>query len=212
VTSRKLRRRGITTVGAIAHLSEAELVAIVGRASGRHLHALSHNRDPRPVQVRRRRRSIGAQHALGRSRKSPAEIDAVVVGLVDRVTRRMRAAGRVGRTVVLRLRFDDYARATRSRTLAQATAHTGTILATIRGLLAGATPTIERRGLTLVGVAVGNLSSDAAVQLALPFDRHAGTALDAAIDGVRERFGSGVLTRAVLLGRDPGLSVPLLPD
>jgi DNA polymerase-4 len=212
VTSSKLRRRGITTVGAIARLTESELISIIGQASGRHLHALSHNRDPRPVQARRRRRSMGAQHALGRSRKSPAEIDAVLVGLVDRVTRRMRSAGRVGRTVVLRLRFDDYARATRSHTLAQATAHTGTILATIRGLLVTAMPMIERRGLTLVGIAVGNLSSDAAVQLALPFDRRASAALDAAIDDVRERFGSGVLTRAVLLGRDPGLSVPMLPD
>jgi len=212
VTSAKLRRRGITTVGQIARLSEDELMAVVGRASGRHLHALALGRDPRPVQARRRRRSIGAQHALGRSRKSPAEIDAVAVELVDRVTRRMRAAGRVGRTVVLRLRFDDYSRATRSHTLTQATAHTGTILATIRRLLAAAAATIERRGLTLVGVAVGNLSSDAAVQLALPLDRRTGTALDSAIDGVRERFGSGALTRAVLLGRDPGLSVPMLPD
>jgi DNA polymerase IV len=212
VTSGKLRSRGITTVGAIARLSESDLVAIVGQASGRHLHALAHNRDPRPVQVRRRRRSIGSQHALGRSRKSPAEIDAILVGLVDRVTRRMRTARRVGRTVVLRLRFDDYSRATRSHTLAQATAHTGTVLATTRGLLAGAAPAIEHRGLTLVGVAVGNLSSDAAVQLALPFDRHTSTALDAAVDRVRERFGSAALTRAVLLGRDPGVSVPLLPD
>jgi DNA polymerase-4 len=212
VTSRKLRRHEITTVGAIARLGESELIAIVGQASGRHLHALAHNRDPRPVQTRRRRRSIGSQSALGRSRKSPAEIDAVVVGLVDRVTRRMRAAGRVGRTVMLRLRFDDYTRATRSHTLPQATAHTGTVLATIRGLLVTAMPMIERRGLTLVGLAVGNLSSDAAVQLALPFDRSTNTALDAAVDGLRERFGSGVLTRAVLLGRDPGPSVPMLPD
>jgi DNA polymerase-4 len=212
VTARKLRRRGITTVGAIARLSEDELVSIIGRASGRHLHALAHNRDPRPVQARRRRRSMGAQHALGRSRKSAAEIDAVLVGLVDRVTRRMRTAGRVGRTVVLRLRFEDYSRATRSHTLAQATAHTGTVLATIRDLLATATPMIGRRGLTLVGVAVSNLASDGAVQLALPFDRHTSTALDTAIDAVRERFGSGALTRAVLVGRDPGLSMPMLPD
>jgi DNA polymerase-4 len=212
VTSRKLRQHGIATVGAIARLSESELAAIVGQASGRHLHALAHNRDPRPVQLRRRRRSIGAQHALGRSRKSAAEIDAVLVGLVDRVTRRMRAAGRVGRTVVLRLRFEDYARATRSHTLAQATAHTGTILATVRRLLRSATPAIERRGLTLVGIAVGSLCSDAAIQLALPLDGHDSIALDAAVDRIRERFGTAVLTRAVLIGRDPGLSVPLLPD
>jgi DNA polymerase-4 len=212
VTAQKLRDRGITTVGEVAQLTEAALISIVGRASGRHLHALAHNRDPRPVQVRSRRRSIGSQHALGRSRKSAGEIDAVLVGLVDRVTRRMRASGRVGRTVVLRLRFDDYSRATRSHTLGHATAHTETILATVRALVAAASGLIEHRGLTLVGVAVGNLSNDAAVQLVLPFDRRRSGALDGAIDNVRQRFGSGALTRAVLVGRDPGLSVPMLPD
>jgi DNA polymerase-4 len=211
-TAEKLRGRAITTVGQVARLTEGSLISILGRASGRHLHALAHNRDPRRVQTRRRRGSIGSQHALGRSRKSLAEVDAVLVGLVDRVTRRMRAARRVGRTVVLRLRFDDFSRATRSHTLTQATAHTHTILATARGLLAGATPLIERRGLTLVGIAVGNLQGDDAVQLALPFDRHGGLALDAAIDEVRERFGSAAVTRAVLLGRDRGLVMPMLPD
>jgi DNA polymerase-4 len=212
VTAEKLRSRGITTVADVALLTEAGLVAILGRASGRHLHALAHNRDPRPVQVRRRRRSIGSQHALGLARRSLEAIDAVVVGLVDRVTRRMRNAGRVGRTVVLRLRFDDYSRATRSHTLPHATAQTDAILAAVRGLLAAAMPTIARRGLTLVGIAVGNLCDDRAVQLVLPFDRRNRAALDAALDEVRERFGSGAVTRAVLLGRDQGLTVPMLPD
>ena len=211
-TAGKLHGRGIRTVGQVAQIAEGALVAMLGRASGRHLHALAHNRDPRPVQVGRRRRSIGSQHALGRSPKSPDAVDAVVVGLVDRVTRRLRASGRVGRTVVLRLRFGDFSRATRSHTLPQATAHTQTILATVRWLLATATPIIERRGLTLVGVAVGNLEDDGAIQLALPFDRHSGMALDAALDEVRDRFGSAAVTRAVLLGRDQGLSMPLLPD
>jgi len=212
VTAGKLRDRGITTVGEVAQLAEAALVSMLGRASGRHLHALAHNRDPRPVQVGRRRRSIGSQRALGRSPRSPDAVDAVVVALVDRVTRRMRAAGRVGRTVVLRLRFDDFSRATRSHTLPQATAQTQSILVTVRGLLTTAMPTIERQGLTLVGVAVGNLEDDSAVQLTLPLDRHSGGALDAALDEVRKRFGSSAITRAVLLGRDQGLSVPLLPD
>jgi DNA polymerase IV len=212
VTAGKLRHRGIKTVGDVAQLPAAALVSILGRAAGRHLHALAHNRDPRPVQVGRRRRSIGSQCALGRSRRSPDAVDAVVVALVDRVTRRMRAAGRVGRTVVLRLRFDDFTRATRSHSLSRATAHTHTILATVRGLLAAAMPMIERRGLTLVGVAIANLDDDDAVQLTLPFDRHSGSALDTAIDAVRERFGPAAVTRAVLLGRDHGLSMPMLPD
>jgi DNA polymerase-4 len=212
VTAGKLRDRGLTTVGEVAEIAEAALVSMLGRAAGRHLHALAHNRDPRQVRVGRRRGSIGSQRALGRSPRSPDAIDAVVVGLVDRVTRRMRAAGRVGRTVVLRLRFNDFSRATRSHTLPHATAHTQTILATARGLLAAAMPLIERQGITLVGVAVANLEDDRAVQLTLPFDRHSGGALDAALDEVRARFGAAAITRAVLLGRDQGLSVPLLPD
>jgi DNA polymerase-4 len=212
VTARKLRVRGISTVGEVAQLAETALVTMLGRTAGRHLYALAHNRDPRPVQVGRRRRSIGSQCALGRSPKAPDAIDAVLVSLVDRVTRRMRAAGRVGRTVVLRLRFGDFSRATRSHTLPRPTAHTQTILVTARWLLTTAMPEIERRGLTLVGVAVANLEDDGAVQLVLPFDRHSGAALDAALDEVRRRFGSTAVTRAVLLGRDQGLVVPLLPD
>ncbi len=211
-TAARLHERGLTTVGEVARLAEATLVSLLGRASGRQLHALAHNRDFRVVRVRPRRRSIGAQRALGRSPKSLDDVDAALVGLVDRVTRRMRAAGRIGRTVVLRLRFDDFSRATRSHTLPYATAHTQTILATVRGLLTAAVPLIESRGITLVGVAVTNLDDGRAVQLVLPFDRYSGEALDAAIDEVRLRFGSKAITRGVLLGRDQGLTVPLLPD
>jgi DNA polymerase-4 len=71
---------------------------------------------------------------------------------------------------------------------------------------------VERRGLTLVGVALGNLQDDGAVQLALPFERERALALDVVIDDVRDRFGADAITRAVLLGRDQGPSVPLLPD
>jgi DNA polymerase IV len=210
VTSAKLRDRGITTVRQVAQLEEATLVGMLGRASGRHLHALAHNRDPRPVKRRSRRRSIGAQRALGRRPKSKQEIEASLIGLVDRVCRRMRAADRVCRTVVLRLRFDDFSRATRSFTMAGATSDTHTILVTALELLRTARPMIERRGITLVGIALTNLADRGAVQLTLPFNRS--PELDATIDRVRERFGTAAITRGVLVGRDPGLSVPLLPD
>ena len=211
-TARKLHGRGIATVGEVAQLAEATLASLLGRASGRQLYALAHNRDPRPVRPGRRRGSIGSQRALGRAPHSPEAVDAALLALVDRVTRRMRAAGRIGRTVVLRLRFDDFSRATRSHTLPEATAHTQTILVTARGLLATSMPMIERRGITLVGVAVANLANAPPVQLGLPFDRHSGEALDAALDEVRARFGSAAVTRAVLLGRRQGFEVPLLPD
>jgi DNA polymerase-4 len=212
VTAKKLHDRRITTVGEVAQLAEPVLIAILGRGSGRHLHALAHNRDPRRVQVGRRRRSMGAQRALGRGPRSMSDLDASLVALVDRLARRLRAAQRVCRTVVLRMRFDDFSRATRSHTLFEATAQTQTILATARGLLAMAMPLIASEGITLVGVALTNLLDDRAVQLALPFDPRHDAALDAALDDVRDRFGSAAITRAVLLGRDPGFSVPLLPD
>jgi DNA polymerase-4 len=218
VTAAKLRDRGITTVGEVAALPEPVLVSMLGPASGRHLHALAHNRDPRPVQVGRRRRSVGSQHALGRPTAVAGHqreaVDAVLVSLVDRVTGRLRAAGRVGRTVVLRLRFDDFSRITRSHTLPRATDRTDAVLHTARSLLDGAQPLIRARGLTLVGIAVANLDDDDAVQQVLPLDRRQGTggALDAALDDVRSRFGSTAVTRAVLLGRDDHISVPLLPD
>jgi len=212
VTSGKLRDRGITTVGQVARLGEPTLVSLVGQAAGRHLHALAHNCDPRPVDTGRRRRSIGSQRALGRSPRSPEDLDAALIGLVERVTGRMRKAGRTGRTVVLRLRFGDFSRVTRSHTLTWPTSHTGTILAIARGLLVAAMPMIERQGITLVGIAVANLDDSGAIQLTLPFDRQSGSALDAALDQVKARFGNDAITRAVLLGRDPGLTVPLLLD
>jgi DNA polymerase-4 len=212
VTARKLRDVGITTVGEVARLAETTLVALLGRASGRHLHALAHNRDPRPVRTGRRRRSMGSQRALGRGPRSPQALDEVVIALVDRLGRRLRAARRVCRTVVLRLRFADFSRATRSTTLSEATAATPTILSTVRGLLAAAMPMIERRGITLVGVSLSGLDDDDAIQLPLPFARNRAASLDATLDEVRERFGSDAITRAVLLGRDHGPEVPLLPD
>jgi DNA polymerase IV len=211
VTAAKLHLRGIHTVGQVAGLDEAVLVYLLGRASGRHLHALSHNHDPRVVSTGRRRGSIGSQRALGRSPRSLAEIDATVVGLVDRVARRLRKGRRVCRTVVLRMRFADFTRATRSHTLSQATARTNAILDAARGLLAASTPMIEAQGLTLVGVALTNLEDERRIQLALSFDPRF-DALDAALDTVRDRFGSAAVTRAVLLGRDAGVVMPVLPD
>jgi DNA polymerase-4 len=212
VTSRKLHVEGIQTVAQVAHLSEGTLVQMLGLGTGRQLYALAHNRDPRRVQVGRRRRSMGAQRAIGRGSKSAASVDTILIGLVDRLSRRLRAAHRVCRTVVLRLRFDDLSRATRSHTLAEATAQTATILTAVRMLMMVATPTIQTRGLTLVGISLTNLHNNDAIQLALPFERHRSEALDQALDGLRDRFGTTAITRAVLLGRNQGLEVPLLPD
>ncbi|GAB2619700.1 DNA polymerase IV [Paractinoplanes abujensis] len=211
VTSAKLRERRVNTVGDVARIGEAALVSMLGPGYGRHLYALSHNQDPRRVRVGHRRGSIGAQCALGRRPRPFAEIEATLDALVDRVTRRMRGAQRAGRTVTLRLRFDDFGRATRSRSLLKATMQTRLIQTTARDLLTEAAELIGLRGLTLVGVAVSNLDGDGHVQPSL-FDDAEEDRLDTAMDAVRDRFGSSSLTRAATIGRELGPSVPILPD
>lgn len=212
VTARELRERGITRVGQLAELGEGPLAAVLGPATGRHLHALSWARDPRRVDTGRRRRSIGAQRALGRRARTDAEIEAYLHGLADRLGHRLRRAQRVCRTVVLRLRFDDFSRATRSHTLMEATDRGEVVLHAARTLLEAALPMIHERGLTLIGLALTNLDDSDTMQLSLPLEERAGNTLDSTLDALRDRFGAGTVTRAALLGRGEGLSVPTLPD
>ena len=215
VTADKLRAHGIDTVADVAELSETLLASLVGGGMGGRLYALSHNVDARRVTTGVRRRSVGAQRALGRAGNSmsAAEVDAVVIGLIDRIASRMRAAGRTGRCVTLRLRFNDFGRATRSHTLPWATCSTHALLGTARRLVAAAAPLIAERGLTLVGFAVSEIDRDGAEQLMLPLTTRAEpAAVDAAVDQVRRRYGRSALTRGVLVGRDPGLEMPHLPD
>ncbi|MGX1808421.1 DNA polymerase IV [Nocardia sp. NPDC055321] len=212
VTARELRERGITRVGQLAELGEGPLCAALGPGAGRHLHALAWARDPRRVETGVRRRSIGAQRALGRRTRTDAEIEAYLYGLADRLGHRLRAGDRVCRTVVLRLRFDDFARATRSHTLAEATDSGTAIAGAARTLLTAALPTIHERGLTLVGLSLTNLEHAATMQLTLPLEPRAESTLDSTLDALRDRFGAGTVTRAALLGRGEGMSVPILPD
>jgi DNA polymerase-4 len=169
-TAAKLHARGLRTVAQAFALTEPELVEILGKASGRHVHALVNNVDPRPVQPNRPPRSFGAQRALGRSRATlgPGEIDETLAGLCERIVRRMGKAGFAGRTVVLRLRFGDYSRATRSQSLPDHATTAEPILAAARTLATAALPAIECRGLTCLGLTVTNLidrSGDAQLEL-----------------------------------------------
>lgn len=215
ITAGKLEGRGIRTVGEVAALDRPSLVAIVGRAAGHQLHALAHNIDARRVTTGTRRGSIGSQQALGRGRRPLRELEVILMRIVDRVTRRMRRAGRSGRTVTLRFRFDDFSRATRASTFPQPTASTGVIQEVALALLCAAAPMIEERGLTLLGLSVGSLVDDESAggaQLVLPFEAAAADSIDGTLDAVRERFGAASLTRAATLGSDPDIGVPKLPD
>ena len=193
VTANKLRAHGVGTIGELERRDEWELALFLGAHAARHLHAIAQRRDPRRVRRGPPRRSIGTQSAFAGGGRSGSDLDALLVSLVDRVTRRARAANRAGRTVTLRFRFADFSRATRSRTLAHPTAGTGAILAAARTLLAAARPMIERRGITLLGITVANLSHEA--QLELPLDPRVDPALDLAIDEIRKRFGTDAIRR-----------------
>jgi DNA polymerase-4 len=212
ITATKLNDRGIHTVADVAAMTPEALSAIVGSAMGHQLHALAHNRDARRVTTGKRRGSIGSQQALGTRRRSRDEIDVVLWRLVDRITSRMRRAGRVGRTVTLRLRFDDFTRATRSHSLPDPTAGTSTVHTTAVALLDAAWPLVECKGITLLGVSVGNLSDLDAIQLVLPFRRCESEQLDTVMDAVNDRFGRGALQRATTMRGDPGIQLPMLPD
>jgi DNA polymerase IV len=215
-TAERLHAHGLRTVADVAELSESTLASMVGQAMGRQLYSLSRNIDRRRVTTAARRRSVGAQRALGRAGNgmSAAEIDAVVIALIDRITSRMRTAGRTGRTVVLRVRFDDFSRATRSLTMPRPTSSTQPILAAARRLVAVAAPLTAERGLTLIGFAVSGIDRSGTEQLVLPFGdaQTRSPAIEAMIDQVRRRYGKSALTTAVLVGRDSGLEMPHLPD
>jgi DNA polymerase IV len=192
-TAERLRAHGVSTVGQLERRDESELATFLGRHSARHLHAIANRRDPRRVRRGRPRRSIGTQSAFAGGGRSPRDLEALLVTLVDRVTRRARAVNRAGRTVTLRFRFDDFSRATRSRTLPHPTAGTGTVLAAASAVLSASMPLIERRGITLLGITVANLTHEA--QLELPLEPGVDPALDQAIDEIRERFGTDAIRR-----------------
>lgn len=211
VTAEKLHRLNIHTVGELAELEAATAERLLGRAAGAHLHALARLRDPRPVDTTRRRHSIGSQRALGRRPRSPDELDLILTQIVDRLARRLRDGDRVCRTVVLRLRFGDFTRATRSQTVG-ATDRTAVLLAVAQGLLATALPEIEERGITLIGISLSQLRHVDDLQPELPIDWGEGARLDTVLDALRDKFGATSVARAAQLGRDPGWSTPVLPE
>jgi DNA polymerase-4 len=196
-TATKLHDHHIRTVAQIADCELRELAHIVGPAAAHHLHALAHNRDPqrnahRSVRTGTSRRSIGSQSAIGRGPHSDADLDRTLQAIVDRVTRRLRAADRAGSTVVLRLRFGDFTRSTTSHALARPTANTAVVLDTARRLLARRLSDIHDRGCTLLGLTLSGLDAHG-TQLMLPFGASADGMVDAALDAVRDRFGSAAI-------------------
>lgn len=218
VTTSKLNGIGIRTVGDVARTSRVRLASVIGESSAGHLLDLAHGRDPRQVEPRERRKSIGAQSAFPRGSRDQSQVDSLAAALVDRTARRLREAGRATRTVSVGLRFGDFSRASRARTLPFPTDETKTILAAVRELFEISREEIAEKELTLIGISLGNLERADTVQMELPLgEREAdklgeSAALDQAVDDVRARFGEGLIKRASMIDADQGLPVPTLPD
>jgi DNA polymerase-4 len=212
VTAEKLHRHGIRTVGELADLEAATAERMLGKATGAHVHALARLRDPRPVDTTRRRGSIGSQRALGSRPRTAEELDLILTQIVDRLARRLRDGERVCRTVVLRLRFGDFAKATRSRSLRTSTDRTAILLTVARTLLAAAQTEISARGITLIGISLSQLDRAERMQPELPIDWGDEARLDTVLDTLRDRYGATSVSRAAQLGRDPGWSSPILPE
>ncbi len=200
---------GVGTVGDLAATPISVLTRRLGQGSAAHLFALAHNQDPRPVLTHRAGKSVGAQSALGRGTADMAELSAVLLGLSDRVARRLRKKELAGRTITIRARFEDMGVRTRAATLPTAASTTAGIHQTGLTLLDSAR--VGAPGpLTLVGVSVSKLVHRTALQLELPFDdgdlARSGSirgaralTLDEQIDVARTRFGTDAVGRASVL-------------
>jgi len=205
-TMAKLERMGLRTIGDVAVIDEHALVGALGRALGRHLHALARNDDPRAVVAERDTKSIGAEETFAADLDTFAECERELVRLTDRACARLRTAGLTARTVNVKIRFGDFETRTRARTLADATDVSSVVLDEARALLADFD---VGRGVRLLGVALSRLDSVTGTQTTLDLTgdaqserrRHTArrAAVERAVDEVRDRFGSRAVGPATLV-------------
>jgi DNA polymerase-4 len=208
VLGARLAQRGILTVGDLAKVPEPALTGWLGPGAGRHLHALAWNRDPRAVIQVGAAGSIGSQSAI-RGTRDPELLSHVLLGIAERVARRLRAKDRAGRTITVRVRFRQDRSVTRARTLTAPVATSSALHRVGLSLLADGLEASDAP-VTLVAISVSRLSVLAPLQLELPVEGDdpirpgtpagaARLAAEEALDRVRERFGKTAAGRASLL-------------
>jgi DNA polymerase-4 len=200
-TLTKLHRIGVLTIADLADLPEENVVAVLGRSQGRHLHSLANGQDERAVEPDRAMKSIGQEETFSRDHHLRSTLDHELVQFADSVASRLRAQGLVGRTVQLKVRFGDFTTITRSTTLVVAVDDSRSLLEAGRGLLALVDPA---QGVRLLGLSVSGLSSDSSRQLT--FDEAISgpgwQEADRTIDEIRARFGEEAIGPAVAAGPD----------
>jgi DNA polymerase-4 len=200
-TRARLDRLGVQTVGDLAALDEAAVVAALGKGQGQHLWALAWARDERPVVPDGKVKSIGHEETFAHDHHDLATLDRELLRLSEAVAMRLRAAGVTGRTVQVKVKFADFRAITRSETVPDGLDQSQALLAVARRLLATVDPT---PGVRLLGVSVAHLAEGAAHQLT--FDEAQGpgwTGATEAIDEIRARFGDAAIVAGSLVGTPP---------
>ena len=196
-TAEKLQGRGVATVGDLAAVPRATLVEWLGPAAGAQLSELAWARDPRPVEPVRPAKSVGHEETFAVDLRDRADLRREVVRQADAVAARLRGASLAGRTVTVKVRFNDFATITRSRTLPEAVDTAPELAAAAGALLDSVDP---GSGVRLLGVSVSNLTVGVARQLALGEGGPAWGEASEAVDDVRARFGPAAVGPAALLG------------
>ena len=203
-TAERLDRLGITSVGQIAELDLATLIGVVGTAAGTKLHELSWGRDPRAVDTEVTEASVGAETTFATDTADAAFLARHLLALSDRTARRARSAGVRGRTISVKVRFEDFSTLSRSATLDAPTDLSRTVYGTATDLLARArSGGSGTRRIRLLGVRLENLVAgpQAVEQLELgqPDPRPGWREAEGAADRAVARFGSAAIRPAALL-------------
>jgi DNA polymerase IV len=202
VTGAALARVGIHRIGQLAEAPEALLAQAVGHGHARDLRALARGEDPRPVVPDEEARSVGAEETFEHDLRGREALLPHLLEQAERVARRLRRAGRRGRTVTVKVKYADFQAITRRCTLAAPTDDG-------RAVFEAARTQLERadldRPVRLTGVAVSGFDAPDEEQLGLFDGRPASprrAALNAAVDALAERFGAGTVRPATLAGGD----------
>ncbi len=201
-TEEQLQSLGVRTVADVAHLPRSVLRRALGPAAGDHLAELAWGRDERDVSSAPRERSVGSEHTFAGDVDDPEIISRHLLRLSDHVAARLRAAGWVGRTVSIKIRFADFTTITRSKTLPEATDVGRDIYAQAQALYEALG--LQRARLRLVGVRMEKLQpvESASHQIALDEPDAGWREAETAVDRARARFGDGVVKPASLLSEE----------
>lgn len=154
--------------------------------------------DDRPVEPNREEQSISAEQTFAADIQGSAPLALRLLRLADRATSRLRAQKLAAGRVSVKIRRADFTTYTRQRALRPPTQDSGVVSAAAMILLEQWLATQPDAAVRLLGVGVSDLQTSVQGDLFGP-SHAAGSRLDMAIDGIRDRFGSGMLIRASLL-------------